>query len=117
MDKNLCELWACCFSENNKGSISFGVEYDSNAQTIEGLGYDWFYEGMTDSFWENFQEFEDGIQEAKDILLKDSSISYRDALFEVFGNFKVAYEVNGIVRELEMNIDINKEMYRLLLQL
>ena len=117
MDKNLCELWVFCFSENNKGSIGFGVEYDSSTQTIEELGHDWFYEGLTDCFWENCQEFEDGIQEAKDIILKDSSISYRDALFEVFGNFKVAYEVNGIVRELEMNIDINKEMYRLLLQL
>ena len=117
MDNNFCELWAQCFSEKNVVSIGFGVEYDSNTQSIEDLGYDWFYEGLEGSFWENYREFENGIQKAKDILSKDSSISYRNALYEVFGDFKVSYEVNGTNCEVEMDIDINEEMYLLLLQL
>ena len=108
------ELWAYCYSEKEDVSIAFGTSFDPNEETVDSLDTDWIDEGLSDSFWENHHEFELGIDKAKALLTQNNSLTIREALFVVFGEFSISYEVDGKETELSLDVDINDCIYSLL---
>lgn len=108
------EIWAYCYSEKEEVSIAFGTSFDPNEETIDLLDTAWIDEGISDSFWENHHEFEPGIEKAIDLLNKNNSLTIREALFMVFGEFSISYEVDGKETDLSFDVDINECIYSLL---
>lgn len=108
------EIRACCYSEKVDVSISFGTSIESINGDLSSLDTEWIYEGMGDSFWENYEEFEVGIAQVEAMLKSDSTLTKRQAMFAVFGNFALSYEVDGEEKELDLDFDVNASMYALL---
>jgi len=108
------EISASCCSEKTDASIGFGVGFESVTGEIDLEDTDWIFEGMGDSFWENHDEFEAGIQQAETLMEVKPDLTFRDALFAVFGHFTITYEVNGEEKALAYIIDVDAAMYDLL---
>ncbi len=108
------EISARCYSERTTISLGFSMEYSG---PINELSSTWIYEGVEESFWENSHEFEPLIKVAKKLIESDNTITYKDALQMVFGRFSVSFSVNGISVAVYPGIDINDQLYSLLLQL
>ena len=108
------EIWACCSSENVDASIAFGVSAKADIEPIEDVGIDWIFEGLSDSFWENYYVFGPYIESATASLKNNSELSPHQVLFNIFGKFTVIYEVNGKKTELDFDVDINSLVYTLL---
>ena len=108
------EIMAWCSSEKTDVSIGFGITIESPDGTIDFSNTDWIWEGISDSFWENHYEFEPGLDEAEARYSKDPDITFHDALFDVFGNFTLRYEVDGVDKDLAFSYDANEQMYALL---
>ena len=107
-------IWACCYSELTDASVSFGISIEDESESIETLGDEWIWVGMSESFWENCHEFEPYIEKVKSQLQNEPSLSSRQALTDVFGCFLISYEVNGEEKELPFEIDANGTMLSLL---
>lgn len=105
---------AYCYSELAEVSISFGISLESEVDPIEAVGSDWIWVGMSESFWENYHEFEPYIEMVKEQLKNNSTLSHRQALTDVFGRFTVSYEVNGNESKLNFDLDTNEAMFALL---
>ncbi len=115
MDSREIEIWICLSSEKESVSLSWGVSYNPE-EDPDGPGTDWLFDGTDgESFWENYSDFEPGIEKAKQLIELNPSLSFRQALFEVFGHFSVSYEVDGVEKDLGYNIDADEVMYSLLL--
>ena len=108
------EIWACCYSEKADVSISFGTSVESFDGDLSSLDTEWIYEGMGDSFWENHEEFEAGIAQAEALQKSDNTMTLHQAMFAVFGDFVLSYEVDGEEKELDIDFDVNASMYALL---
>ena len=108
------EIWACCYSEKADVSISFGTSVEFSDECAAILDVEWIYEGMSDSFWENHEEFEDGIAKAEALHRNDNSLTLHQALYKIFGDFRLCYEVDGKERDLNIDFDANASMYALL---
>ena len=107
---------ACCYSNRRGVSIGFGTEC-TNDESILELGEDWIYEGLEDSFWENYQEFEPGIAEARNALKNDENDCCDNlcaTLHRVFGEFEIEYLLNGEKKDLKFDVDVNSLMYNML---
>ena len=116
MDSRDVEIWISLSSEKESVSLGWGISYDPE-ENPDGPGTDWLFDGTSgESFWENYSDFEPGIEKAKQLIELDPSLSFRQALFEVFGHFTVSYEVNGDETELDYNIDGDDVMYSLLVE-
>ena len=88
-------IQAHCWSEKEDIGIGFGLTYESEKDSLDTLDTEWIYIGMSESFWENAFEFDAGIEKASVLWETDGTLSYKEALFSVFGNFSITYEVNG----------------------
>lgn len=113
MDDEEIEIMAYCSSEKVPASLGFGV-CCSPEEYPDGLSSDWIYEGIEESFWENYEEFEPGIDKARQIAVDNPSATIEEVLFEVFGRFDISYEVDGAERECHFDVDVNSEIYSLL---
>ena len=111
------EIMAYCKRNKTSACIAFGTTIFSETDHYELPEEEWIINGIGDSFWENSYEFETGVKQADELLKKDQSISRREALFEIFGNFTIYYEVDGIINDLPYSIDIDSIMYEMLKQL
>lgn len=107
-------IHACCYSEKADVTIGFGITFESENDDPSEAGCAWIFEGISDSFWENHEEFDEGIATARAIKNEDSSVSFRQALFSVFGHFDLEFEVNGEITKLNIVIDVDDFMYELL---
>ncbi len=114
MSKSESTLMVYFYSEAEDVSLGFGISFDPETDSIESLGTDWILEGMTDSFWENYEEFEPGINKAKILEKQNSGMTHRQALMKVFGDFIASCEMDGEETENNINIDANEAMYNLL---
>ena len=108
------EISAVCYSEKEDVSVGCGIYFDAEAESIGQLDSDWIGIGMSESFWENYEDFEPGIDKAKRLIEGDSNLTYRQALYSVFGNFNISYEVDGKESNLEFEIDANEFIYNML---
>lgn len=113
MDDKEIEIMAWCSSETEGVSLGFGISYNPQKHP-DGLPLDWVYEGMADSFWENYRDFEPGIDKARQLVCNSTSMTLEQALFEVFGHFNISYVVDGVEKNLGYDIDADKAMYPLL---
>ena len=111
-DKEI-EIGVCLSSEKESASLGFG-KYYSIKEHPDGPGTDWIIEGMGDAFNENYYEFEPGIERARKLVCMNPQMSSRDALFEVFGNFTICYEVDGIEKNWNYDINLEDLMYSFL---
>lgn len=107
-------IWACCYSELTDASISFGISSGRDTESLEDIGIEWIFEGLYESFWENYYEFEQYIESASTSLKNNAELSPRQVLFDIFGKFAIVYEVNGEETELDFDVDINDAVYSLL---
>lgn len=107
------EIMAWCSSEKEPVSLGFGA-CCSAEEFPDGLSPDWIYVGIEESFWENYEEFEPGIDKARQIAENNPSVTIEEALFEVFGCFDLTYEVDGAEKECLYAVDVNSEIYLLL---
>lgn len=81
------EIIACCYSEKEDVGIGFGTSFDSDEESLDTLDTEWIDVGMSESFWENHFEFEPGIKKAKQLIQSNSHLTFRQALYTVFGDF------------------------------
>jgi len=101
------ELYAVCSSKKEDVSIACGTSDYEDA--------DWFWIGMSESFWENAFEFEIGINKTKKLI--ETGISVEEAIRMVFGHFELSYTFNGFECSLPNNVDTDELMNDLLKQL
>lgn len=106
------QLWISCYSEKEDVSITFGTTIDSTELSIKNIDTDFIAEGISDAYWENCDDFKCGIEKAKS-LQEEKSITYREALYMVFGDFSLAYEVDNKEIDLLTDMDINDIIYSL----
>ena len=111
------EISAYCYSEKENVGIGFGISFDPDKDSIETIGIDWIREGMADSFWENYREFDAGIEKASILIEENQNLTYRQALYAVFGDFILSYEIDGKEVDYESEIDENQMMYDMLVKL
>ena len=108
------EISACCYSEKEDVGIGFGIFFDSDEESIDTLNPEWIDVGMSESFWENHFEFEPGIEKAKQLVENNSNLTFRQALYTVFGDFSISYEVDGEEVRPNFKFDVNQAMYDML---
>ena len=112
LEDNYVEIDAVCFSEKEDSSLGFGFcidkqEYSDGMMLDEGE----IHIGVSDSYWENWAEFVPGIEKARN-MVKDGHYSVvRDALFAVFGHFKLSFSVNGIEKDFDYNYNVDEAIY------
>ena len=110
-------IQAHCCSEKEDVGIGFGWDYESDNDSLYTKDTEWIYVGMSESFWENAFEFDAGIEKASKLMESNGTLTYKEALFAVFGNFSITYEVDGKEISDSWNIDANEAMYELLQEL
>lgn len=108
------EIWLSCHSEREDVSISCGVDYENENEVNDLRDEEWIFIGLAESFWENHYEFEDGINKAKKLIAQDKSLSFRQALFTIFGHFYGIFFVNGKEMDLGYDVDFDEIIYDLL---
>jgi hypothetical protein len=108
------EVWVSCHSEKTDASIWCGVYVESNNGIVNLTDTDMIYLGLAESFWENYREFEDGVAQANVFQENNPTLTYQQALFEVFGHFTLSFKVDN--NEIKLDIDSNADelMYSLL---
>jgi len=121
MSDEYIEISACCYSDTIDVSVGFGIGFDKEDFSIADLGTDWIYEGLSESFWENAQDFEEGVSRAYAIVReevanggKDDHETFMKALRQVFGEFKIEYEIEGVKQDFTWDVDVNSAMYDML---
>ena len=111
----LIEINAVCFSEKAEGSLGFGFsisETDYNNARISDA--EELYIGISDSYWENWSEFEPGVLEAKKMVDEGLYSKAKEALFEVFGHFELYFEIDEVEKHFDYEFDTDELMYTLL---
>lgn len=114
MNDHEIEVMAWCSSVKENVTIGFGVCYDPTKETLSSLGSDWIIEGISDSFWENYTEFEPGLYKANSLIRNDPTLSIEQALYEVFGEFCLSFDVAESDEVVSCDVDINRHIYSLL---
>ena len=111
------EIEARVTCEKTDASLWTCFEYESSNELNDLLkDSTWVYEGISEYFWENHWEFEEEIDEAIQLTEINSSLSFKQALFNVFGSFSISFEIEEKPISPMFSIDINNLMYDLLTQ-
>lgn len=110
------EINACCSSDKTGVSIEFGTTLVSVSNHFDYPSPDWITEGIGDSFWENYEEFEVGIQQAYQLRCENNTLNTRQALFAIFGHFNISYKVDGLEADINYNINVDDIIYSMLEQ-
>ncbi len=109
---NAEDLMANCISENS-GSIAFGCPIDDVDDT------DWIHEGVADSLYENYEEFEEAVIQAAEEcrkVLRDkdaedlSNLAHR-MIKKALGEICVVYEADGKQVDVTFDVDIPNLIY------
>ena len=109
------EIMAYCISEKENVSLGFGCSFDPEKDRNWKEETERIFDGMSESFMENFEEFYPGIQKALSLIEMDPSLTYRQALYKIFGHFRTVFEIDG--KETDNNvydIDFEDDLYNLL---
>lgn len=108
------EVWVTCYSKITNLSISCGIYIDYVDGSIDVPDARMIYEGLSESFWENYQEFADGVEQADAMYEGDPALSFEQAILSVFGHFFISCTIDG--KEIDLGIDPNADdfMYSLL---
>ena len=101
------EIDIYCYSEKEDAGIGFGTSLETEEIKFNDED-DFDICTMGEAFWENYFEFEPGIEKARVILQNNKQLEVKQALFEVFGHFKVIVKINE--KELEPEIPFIDEI-------
>ena len=71
-EEDCIEISVCCYSEKESAGIGFGSSVDSIDNLFKNYE-DFDIDTMQESFWENYFEFEDGIEKPE----------YNECMFEI----------------------------------
>ena len=107
------EISAYCYSEKEDAGIGFGFSCDEG-DSMNALDTELIEIGLSESFWENYFEFEPGIEKAKQLLIDNQNLTLREALFAVFGHFAIVYTIGEEESELNLDINVDEVMYKML---
>lgn len=110
------EITVSCRGELQNVNLGCGISYSNNEMPINLDDTDWIWSGITECFWENYHEFEEGIAAAKVAVSTGEKEKLHEALFEIFGEFSVEYYVNGEKVDLAYRIDVEEMIYDLLVE-
>lgn len=103
-----------CYSEKADASICCWIYIKSIDGDIQIADIGTIYEGLEESFWENHQEFEEGVAEAESLEENNSDLTHQQALESVFGHFVLSFQVDGKEIALDIDSDADEFMYSLL---
>lgn len=106
------EIMALCHSEKEGVCIGCGTYIDTDKELIKQLDNDWLWDCMAEAFWENSEEYEPGIRKAMQLLKNNPMLTYKQALYAVFGDFIISFETNG--ENIDFKLDSNNLMYGML---
>lgn len=101
------EVWVTCYSEITNVSISCGIYVDSVDNSLDIADFENIYGGLTESFWENYQEFEDGVEQADSQCESNPTLTFEQAILSVFGHFYISATIDG--KETDLGIDPNAD--------
>ena len=107
-------LWVWGDSEKEEVFLGAGITFNPSDEKVEDLGTDWIGETLSESFWENYMDFEPGIEKAREMTENQPDMSYREALKQVFGSFEVSYRIDDKTIELDWDIDYEDIIYDLI---
>ena len=112
IDEEYVEVEAECSSEKENGHLCFSYGIERNEYKWDRfINEKEIAEGICDYFSENTQEFESGMMKAKKLIEEGKQTSIRSALFETYGHFGTTFIVDGIEKEPDYQIDIEKLIY------
>lgn len=109
------EIELHCYSQRQNVSLGCGISYKNDGDPIDLADTEWIWVGISECYWENYFEFEDGLTEAKLLVNTGAKSTIFNALYEVFGKFIVEYTVNGEKTALEYSVDVEGIIYNLLI--
>ena len=114
-DKEYLDISITCYSEKVDASIGFGFSIEAT-ENVLGEQFELDILLMQEAFWENYYEYEPGVEMARSMMKDNPSLTYKQALREVFGHFKIAYQVDGQEMDgnLEFDADIEECMYSMI---
>ena len=113
--RNTSEIMAYCSSEKS-GCIGFGATIEGK---IDKSKVDWVFEGLCDSLYENYDEFESAVIQAAEEGCKrlkakpqeDLSSLSNEMIQNALGEINIAYEVNGNEADIDFDVDIEQMIY------
>ena len=102
-EESIDVVWVSCFSEKEAASIGAGASIEVHEQEL-----DVDVCTMQEAFWENYFEFEPGIEKVKILLKNNSNMTLRQAIVEVFGHFYTLIHINE--KEIDVKGDCAEEL-------
>lgn len=108
------EIMGYCYSKKANVSIGFGAILDYDITSVGLLDTEWIDFGIPESFWENYHEFEAGIEKARLLVKDNDDLTFEHTLYDILGDFDITYEINGKEIVLDFSFDVNEVMYELL---
>ena len=109
-------LEVSCFSEKMDVGIGFGVDFSSSYENEITIDVDLLECTMTEAFWENCFEFEEGIENSRRLIDDGFVSNVRDAVEIAFGEFDISFKINGEELDIDVDFNANEVMYSLLEQ-
>ena len=111
------EFWLTCSSEATGTSISAGCCGDytwDESKDLKEIVDRILQDSFSDSFWENHDEFDEGIDIAHKLSAINEHITFDQALRVVFGHFTFSLEKNGEPCAFPPGFDADECMYSML---
>ena len=117
-NKKEITLWAYCYCEKTENSLRCGFDVTGLDLSVELPDLGGVVEGISDSFWELYFEYEPGVEKAHKLVKEGKCANLKQALLETFGHFHIRYEMEDAGEEdLDYKIDADELMYSLLEEL
>lgn len=114
MTEKRIEIWVGFSSEKTNAGVGLGTSYNPDEQP-NGPDPEWILDGtLGEAFWELYEEFEPGVEKARQLVQSSPDLTLKQALFEVFGHFVIWYEVDGVEKDLGYDLEADKLIYPLL---
>ena len=106
------EIMITCYAENS-GSLGAGL---SDVESIDFDDLSWLYEGISESYWENYRDFEDAVGKAAEKVCSDIKgkeplskeeleILAYEAIKVELGAITAACEIDGKEKCIDLGID------------
>ncbi len=106
------DIMITCYAEN-AGSIGAGL---SDVESVDFDDLSWLYEGASESYWENYRDFEDAVRKAAEKVCSDirgkeiphkeelEALAY-EAIKVELGEITAVCEIDGQEKSIDHGID------------
>ena len=115
MDENEIMLEVGCYSEKEEAGFTFGFSISKEEKENKCISDPMdIVIGISDSYFELWFEFEPGIEKARKLIREKRYSNAKDALFDVFGHFKLEFAIDGTEEEFSYDLDVDECVFELL---